>query len=91
MKKKKKVNPRKRPATQADVKKAKDKATEQAIIATKVINFTALLDEGIIKPEDVKRGWDKANYLAESVVKGYCSLQDMYDALIEEYGVDLEG
>ena len=44
MTKQKKVNPRKRPATQADVKKAKNKATEQAVIATKVINFTALLD-----------------------------------------------
>ena len=89
MTKQKKVNPRKRPATQADVKKAKNKATEQAVIATKVINFTALLDEGIIKPEDVKRGWEKTNYLAESVLKGYCSLQDMYNTLIEEYGVDL--
>lgn len=51
--------------------------------------FAEMLDEGMIKPEDVKRGWEKANYLAESVVKGYCSLQDMYSTLIEEYGVDL--
>ena len=90
-KNKKKINPRRRPASQADVKRAKDEAVTKSIVLTKALVFTALLDEGIIKPEDVKRGWDKANYLADSTKRGYISVQDMYDTLIAEYGVDLEG
>lgn len=87
--KNKKVNPRRKPASQADVKKAKDTATDRAIMATKVLVFHALLDLEYIKtPEEVKAAWDKANYLAESVKKGYCSLQDMYNNLVEEYGVE---
>lgn len=86
--KNKKVNPRRKPASQADVKRAKGKAIDEAIIATKVLVFHALLDLEYIKtPEEVKTAWDKANYLAESVKKGYCSLQDMYNNLVEEYGV----
>ena len=86
--KKKKINPRRKPASQADVKRAKDTATDRAIIATKVLVFHALLDLEYIKtPEQVRTAWDKANYLAESVKKGYCSLQDMYNNLVEEYGV----
>ena len=86
-----KVNPRRRPASMADVKRAKEEAVATAIVLTKALTFTALLDEGIIKPEDVKRGWEKTRCLADSVNKGYCSVQDMYDALISDYGIDLEG
>ena len=87
---KKKVNPRRRPASMADVERAKSEAVCKAIVLTKALTFTALLDEGIIKPEDVKRGWDKTRYLADSTKKGYITVQDMYDTLVEEYGVDLE-
>lgn len=88
---KKRVNPRRRPASQADVKKAKEEAICKAIVLAKALTFTALLDEGIIKPEDVKRGWDKTRYLADSVNQGHVSIRDMYNTLIEDYGVDLEG
>ena len=91
MSKPKKVNPRRRPASQADVKRAKEETTAKVIILTKALVFTALLDCEFIKPEDVKPGWEKVRYLADSVNKGYCSIQDMYDTLIADYGVDLEG
>jgi hypothetical protein len=89
---KKKVNPRRRPATQADVERAKSEAVCKAIVLAKVLTFTALLDLGFLKtPEEVRMAWDKTKYLADSNIKGYCSIQDMYNALIEDYGVDLEG
>lgn len=56
-----KINPRRRPASQADVIKAKEEAVAKAIVLTKALTFTALLGEGIIKPEDVRRGWEKQN------------------------------
>lgn len=86
---KQKTNPRRRPASQADVRRAKGEATAKAVALTKTLVFTALLDEGIIKPDDVKRGWERANYLADSTKRGYVSLQDMYETLITDYGVDL--
>lgn len=89
---KKKINPRRRPASQADVKKAKDEAVSKAIVLAKALTFTALLDLGFLKtPEEVRAAWDKTKYLADSVNQGYCSIQDMYDTLIADYGVDLEG
>lgn len=88
---KKKVNPRRRPASQADVEKAKSEAVCKAIVLAKALTFTAMLDLGFLKtPEEVKAAWDKTKYLADSVNKGYCSIQDMYNTLIDDYNVDLE-
>ena len=88
-KKKPKPNPRNKPATMMDVKKAKVQATEQAIIFTKIITFQGLLDEGVLKPEDVKRGWDRVVKLSESINEGYVKYEDMCNAMIDEYGIDL--
>lgn len=88
MPKKKKINPRRKPATQMDVKKAVKTTTDKAIVLAKVITFTALLDAELIKPEDVKFGWNRTKALAENVLKGYCTIQDMYNVLINEYGVE---
>ena len=87
--KSKKVNPRRIPATQMDVKRAKMEAIEKVVTFTKIITFQGLLDEGVIKPEDVERGWNRVISLAESVNKGYVKYEDMYHAMIEDYGVDL--
>lgn len=46
----KKVNPRKRPASQADVDRAKRTAVSQAINQTQAIVFIALLDKGGLGP-----------------------------------------
>lgn len=50
----KKVNPRRRPASQADVERAKRTAVSQAINQTQAIVFLALLD---------KEGWDREQLL----------------------------
>lgn len=87
--KNKKINPKKKPATMMDVKRAKNQATEQAIIFTKIITFQGLLDEGVLKPEDVKRGWDRVVSLSECINKGLVKYEDMYNTMIDEYGLDL--
>ena len=64
----------------------------EAIVLAKVLTFTAMLDLGFLKtPEEVRAAWEKTKYLADSTNQGYLTIQDMYDTLIEEYGVDLEG
>ena len=83
--KKKKVNPRRIPASKADVSRAKDRATHDSIILCKALVFQALLDEGVLAPENVKRGWERTQYLADSMTKKRCTLRDLYTALDEEY------
>lgn len=85
----KKVNPRKRPASQADVDRAKRTAVSQAINQTQAIVFIALLD---------KEGWDRGQLLklwhevcdvSDSIAQGYIKLPDIIDTLRQEYGIDL--
>ena len=52
----KKVNPRRRPATQADVIKAKSKAVNEAVKLTWTILFSVLWDKEQYTPEDMQRG-----------------------------------
>lgn len=87
-KKSKKINPRRKPATQADVKRAKNNAINQSIILCKALVFQALLDEGVLEPENVKRGWERTQYLADSLNKKRCTLNDLYKSLAEEYGLE---
>ena len=65
--KKKKVNPRRIPASKADVNRAKDRVMHDSIILCKALVFQALLDEGVLEPENVKRGWERTQRLAESL------------------------
>ena len=87
--KNKKINPRHIPVSKADVKRAKERTTASTIVLTKALVFTALLDGDFIKPEDAKPAWEKVNYLADSTKRKFITIQDMYDTLVEEYGVDL--
>lgn len=86
--KKKKINPKRRPATQMDVKRAKMETTDKAIVLTKVLMLTALLDAELIKPEHVKFAWERTQAMAENVLQGYCTIQDMYNVLVNDYGIE---
>lgn len=86
--KKKKVNPKHRPATQMDVKRAVIKTTDKAIVLTKVLMLTALLDAELIKPEHVKFAWERTQAMADNVLKGYCTIQDMYNVLVQDYRIE---
>lgn len=89
MPKRKKVNPRRKPVSQAELKTWEHRAISYAIIQAKCMCFHALIDKGFIQPEQVKPAWDAVTYLAESINKGYVNLQDLYNSLKDEYGVDL--
>ena len=53
----KRINPRRRPATQADVQRAKDTATADACRVTLAIFFTSLLDKEGMDAEQLQRIW----------------------------------
>lgn len=85
MAKKGRTNPQKRPATAADVKRAKD----EAIRIVWAIFFTVMRDKEGYGNRRLKRLWDEVNALADSVSKGYVSIKDLTRALKEEADIEI--
>ena len=88
---KKKVNPRRRPVTQADINKAKNSAVEDACELAQTIVFSVLRDKEGFTNEDLRRVWDEVTSLSESIVQGYVSVADLKNVLKQEAGIILRG
>lgn len=82
-----KTNPRRRPATQADVNRAKKDAQSEAISLAMTIMFTVLLDKEGFTQEDLQRLWREVNDLSDSIAQGYVSAADLRNVLRREYDV----
>ena len=83
----KKLNPRRRPATMADVRHATKEAETKCLNMAICIILSALLDKGFLDPEQMRPAWDAINGMSDSIVKGYCNLTDLKQALKTEYGI----
>lgn len=84
-----KPNPRRRPATWADVDRAKRETMAQSCRYAWAIMFTVLMDKEHATPEILQRVWAEVDNLADSVAKGRVSIADLICTLREEYGVML--
>lgn len=84
----KKVNPRRRPATWADVERAKSEASDKAIILAMCIFLTVLVDKfnGADYIQDV---WKAVNKLSEEITEGRVNISDLKHVLLEEYGIEV--
>lgn len=84
----KRINPRRRPATQADVERAKNAAVREATTATLAIVLSVLLDKfgGADYIQDV---WREINNRSEAVMHGYASIADYKHILKKDYGIEL--
>ena len=82
----KKTNPRKRPATMADVERAKNKAYEDSVRAASAIFLTVLLDK--FNAEDhIQDVWHEVCKLSEEVIEGRVSIPDLIHVLEKEYEI----
>ena len=86
----KKTNPRKRPATYADVERAKQEATHLATRRAFILLFNVLRDKEGYDLDGLQRVWNETLDLADSVAKGYCKLSDLSEVLRKEAGVNIE-
>lgn len=77
----KRVNPRRRPATMADVKRAKAEATNQSVNRAWALMFTVLRDKEGMGDRDLLRIMNEIMDLADSVDRGYCTISDLRDIL----------
>ena len=90
MSKNKRVNPRKRPATMADIKKAKEVATVNALATAETIFLTVMLDK-YDQAENIRNIWADVIKLSEEVKEKRVSIVDMLNVLETEYGIDIVG
>lgn len=88
---KKKTNPRRKPATQADVKKAKNDAVSEAVRLVVYMVLYVLIDKHNAPQEDIQQLAREVNDVADSIAKGYLDWKDIRQVLEEEYEVIWEG
>jgi len=81
----KKVNPRNRPVSQADLVKAEEKACHLAM----AIFLTVMKDKFGFDNDDIVRAWDEWDKLSEEIKEGRVKLKDLTDVLAEEYDIKL--
>ena len=82
---KKRVNPNRRPVTQADINRAR---ADNISIAWAIV-FTVLRDKEGFTPDDIARVWSETEDLADSLLKGYVNINDLQRTLEEESNVHL--
>lgn len=83
---KKKINPRRRPLSEADVIRIQDNAVHLAF----AIFLTVLKDKFGFSNDEIVRAWYEADKLSEEVLRdGLVKLKDLVDMLKEEYKIDL--
>ena len=85
----KKINPRRRPATQADVEKAKNQASSEAIRKILYLVLYILIDKHDAPKEDIHQLADEVNYYADSISRGYITWKDVERVVRDEYEVQL--
>lgn len=88
MSKTKRINPRRRPATQADVERAKNAAVREATTATLAIVLSVLLDK-FGAQDHIQDVWREINNRADAVAQGYASIADYKYALKKDYEIEL--
>lgn len=86
----KKTNPRSRPASQADIIKAKKQAQTQAMNITWAIFFSVMRDKEGYGKKRLRRVWNGVNELSDSISKGYVNVKDLMKTLADEAGIYLE-
>lgn len=90
-KSKKRTNPGRIPASMADVKKAKVKATNDAISQVWALFLTVMRDKEGYGKTRLNRIWNEVNYLADSVSDGRVSFDDLIKTIEDEAGIRLTG
>ncbi len=84
---KKKTNPRRKPATMADVERAKLTATEEALRRMLYLVLYILIDKHDAPREDIAQLAEEVNYCADSICKGYITWKDIERVVRDEFHV----
>lgn len=83
----KKTNPRRQPATMADINRAKTAATTEAMRRMLYLMLYILIDKHQAPREDIMQFAEEFNYYADSIKQGYITWKDIEHVVKEEYEV----
>jgi len=86
---KKKINPRRRPVSEADLNRAKASASDQAIKLAIAIFLTVLKDRFDFDNDQICEAWEAMNKLSEEIKEKRISAWDLVNVLEEEYGISV--
>lgn len=86
---KNKTNPRRKPATQEDVRKAEKRARDEASRLILYLMIYILEDKCGAEPEDIKLVEKELNRMLDSIVSGDVRWTDIRDVVEGEYDVKL--
>ena len=89
MAKKKKVNPNRRPATVADVRRAKKQGETNSLTVVWAIFFRTMRDKEGYGTARLQRLWSECRELADAIASGEVKVQDIVDSLRDEDGIYL--
>jgi len=85
-----KPNPRKRPASMADVKRAKEEASDRAVRMMISVFIYVLKDKFAWRDDQLAKAWQHMNKTVEMIGEGRLSVRDINAVLGEEYGITVE-
>ena len=85
----KKTNPRKIPATQADVKRAKEQGYVEGVEAALAMMLYAIADKEHFPKWQIQRIGKEVDDVSDSVIKGYVTIPDILHMLKEEYNIEV--
>ena len=83
-----KINPRRTPATGADVKKAWERGVLDGVSNASAIFLTVLVDK-FNGADYVRDVWLEINKLSAEVAEKRVSVPDLRRVLLEEYGIEV--
>ena len=84
-----KVNPRRRPATGADVDRAWEKGVLDGVNNASAIFLTVLVDKFDYGEDMIRDVWTEINKLSEEIAERRVTIADLRAVLREEYGVEV--
>lgn len=87
----KKVNPRRQPASKADVKRAELRGRDDGIKFASALFLMVLRDKEGFDLEALQKVWKEVGDLADSIAEGYCSIEDLHTVLESEAGARIVG
>ena len=90
MAKPRRVNPARRPLSEAALKDAKARYTAAGLNVGIELMLWVLIDKHDAPLDDVQRLLREMVDVADSITKGYVDLRDIEKTLLEEYGVEVE-
>lgn len=83
-----KINPRRKPATEADVNRAWEQGVNDGVTTATVIILSVLVDK-FNGGEHIREVWREISKLSEEVAERRVSVTDLRRVLLDEYEIEV--